>query len=152
MLGYRFAIKNNKKLVGYVATCPNCRNQPEIFIKKVQISENLPQFKNGSWIEDRRSLAHYCAGQRNALWGPVETMTGEDIIGANGEIANCMFLLLAFSYCYGRGLPGIKNIMRGGLIVYILAENQAWVWIDSESNRSAVSVKIFSIIESLKNC
>ena len=60
--------------------------------KKAQISENLPQFKNGSWIEDGRSLAHYCAGQRNALWGPVETMTGEDIIGANGEIANCMYL------------------------------------------------------------
>ena len=34
MLGYRFAIKNNKKLVGYVATRENCRNQPEIFFKK----------------------------------------------------------------------------------------------------------------------
>ena len=40
--------KNNKKLVGYVATHQNYCYQPEIFIKKVQISENLPQFKNGS--------------------------------------------------------------------------------------------------------
>ena len=39
-------------------------------------------------------MAHYCAGQRNALWGPVKTMTGEDIIGANGEIANCRYFLV----------------------------------------------------------
>ena len=96
---------------------------------RVQISENLPQFKNGSWIEEGRSLAHYCAGQRNAFWGPVET-TGEDIIGANGEIAHCRYLLVIVR---SRDCRGIKNIMRGGLIAYILDENQAWVWIDSES-------------------
>ena len=41
-------------------------------------------------------MAHYCTGQRNALWGPVETMTAEDIIGAYGEIANCRYLLVIF--------------------------------------------------------
>ena len=40
----------------------------------------------------------------------------QDIIGANGEIANCRYLLFI--------VGGNENIIHGTLIAYILAKNQ----------------------------
>ena len=81
-------------MVGHVATGLKWRYQPENLTKKCQISKNLPHFQRGSGILNLLSLAHYCAGQRNALWGPFETMTGKDIAGANGEITNFRYLIV----------------------------------------------------------